>query len=110
MNDKAPETPFDIKDFRQPVVTSVGVLLGFLIGFLGQWVTETGFALRSIGDGLVFAGALIGFVLLLITLFRMLWPGIPPARALNAYRRTLTLYICGLIIAFGAMALSALVP
>ena len=27
---------FEMKDYRQPVVTSLGVILGFLVGFLGQ--------------------------------------------------------------------------
>lgn len=38
---------FELKDYRQPVVTSLGVILGFLLGFLGQWVTEDGFALKN---------------------------------------------------------------
>jgi len=40
---------FELKDYRQPVVTSLGVILGFLIGFLGQWVTEDNFATFAVG-------------------------------------------------------------
>jgi len=27
----------EIKDYRQPVVTSVGILLGFILNFLAGW-------------------------------------------------------------------------
>ena len=47
---------FELKDYRQPLVTSLGVILGFLIGFLAQWVSEDDFALSGAADWLVFAG------------------------------------------------------
>ncbi len=43
-----PPPGFDIKDFRQPVVTSLGVIVGFLLGYVGQWLTEANFALRGL--------------------------------------------------------------
>ena len=60
---------FEIKDYRQPLVTSLGVILGFLLGFLGQWVTETDFALRDASDHLTFWGSLCAAGLLLAALW-----------------------------------------
>jgi hypothetical protein len=100
---------FELKEFRQPVVTSLGVILGFLVGFLGQWVTEDNFALRSASDGLVLVGCSVGVLLLFAALFRMLNPAVPPEAALAHYRVTLKLYVAGLGAAFGGILLSAFI-
>jgi hypothetical protein len=98
----------EIKDFRQPMVTSIGVILGFLIGFLGQWVTEPAFKLASANDYLVFAGSLAGVVLLLLALYRMLSPAIA-TDVLQHYQRTLQLYMAGIVVAFSSMVASAFI-
>ena len=46
--DEAP--PFDLKDYRQPLVTSLGVILGFLIAFLAQWISEDEWETATVGD------------------------------------------------------------
>lgn len=98
----------EIKDYRQPMVTSLGVILGFLMGFLGQWVTEPGFKLASAADHLVFAGALLGVVMLLLALYRMLAPVTPPD-AKQYYVRTLHIYMAGIVVAFSSMVVSAFI-
>lgn len=98
----------EIKDFRQPMVTSIGVILGFLMGFLGQWVTEPSFKLVTLSDYMVFAGSLSGIVLLLVALYRMLTP-VLPAQVLHYYRHTLRLYMGGIVLAFSSMVISAFV-
>lgn len=100
---------FELKDYRQPVVTSLGVILGFLVGFLGQWVTEEDFALRSLADGVVLLGCCAGALLLFSALFRMLQPGVAPEEALAHYRVTLKLYMAGLGAAFGGILVSAFI-
>jgi len=100
---------FEIKDYRQAVVTSLGVILGFLLGFLGQWVTEDTFALRTTGDVIVFYGNLLAAALLLAALFRMLVPSLDASRALRDYRRTLAIYMTGVLLAFGSIIVSAFV-
>ena len=102
-------TAFELKDYRQPVVTSLGVILGFLVGFLGQWVTEEDFALRSLADGVVLLGCCAGALLLFSALFRMLQPGVAPEEALAHYRVTLKLYMAGLGAAFGGILVSAFI-
>jgi divalent metal cation (Fe/Co/Zn/Cd) transporter len=100
--------PMDLKDYRQPMVTSIGVILGFLMGFLGQWVTEPAFHLASAADHIVFTGTLVGVVLLLMALYRMLTPVLPKDVA-TYYARTLQLYMGGILVAFSSMLISAFV-
>jgi polyferredoxin len=98
----------EIKDYRQPMVTSIGVILGFLMGFLGQWVTEPTFKLASASDYMVFVGSLAGVVLLLVALYRMLSPALPTDVA-QYYGRTLQLYMGGIVVAFSSMVVSAFI-
>lgn len=100
---------FDPKDFRQALVASLGVILGFLIGFLGQWVTEDDFALRSMADTVVFLGCFGGALLLFVALFRLLNPDVPPESALPHYRFTLKITMAGMGAAFGSILLSAFI-
>ena len=100
-------TTIDFKDYRQPVVTSLGIILGFLFGFLGQWVTEETFSLKGAGDVLTFLGSIAGTFLLLIALFRMLSPREPSEAALAAYRNILWLYATGVAIPLASILVSA---
>lgn len=34
------EKPRDIAPLRQPMVTSLGIIMGFLLSFLANWATE----------------------------------------------------------------------
>lgn len=104
----APKT-FEIKDYRQPVVTSLGIILGFLLGFLGQWVTEPDFVLKGAGDVLTFVGTLLGAILLFMALFRMLSPDVGADDALPMYRGVLRLYLMGVVIPMGSLLLSAFI-
>ncbi|ARV18639.1 hypothetical protein AEP_01695 [Curvibacter sp. AEP1-3] len=98
----------EIKDYRQPMVTSIGVMLGFLVGFLGQWVTEPAFKLTTLADKLVFTGSLMGVVMLLIAMYRMLSP-VPPEDVMPYYQLTLRLYMGGIVIAFSSLLVSTFI-
>lgn len=102
------EALMEIKDYRQPMVTSIGVILGFLMGFLGQWVTEPTFELVSSADYMVFAGSLLGVVLLLAAMYRILSP-VLPAEVTSYYQRTLQLYMSGIVVAFSSIVVSAFI-
>jgi hypothetical protein len=95
-------TRFDIKEYRQPLVTSLGVVLGFLVGAMLQWVSEAHFALVDASDWIVFVGCLTGVAILLRVLFRILSPVAAgdSLQQLQQYRRTLRLYVSGIAIAF----------
>ena len=103
------DSQIDLKDYRQPVVTSLGVILGFLLGFLGQWVTEEDFKLVSIGDVIAFSGSIIGSTLLLLALFRMLSPGIKSDHSMKFYRTTIRIYMAGIIIPLISIVVAAFV-
>ncbi len=90
----------DIKDYRQPMVTSIGVILGFLIGFLGQWVTEDSFALKNMADYVIFYGCFGGVILLFTSLFRMLTPKVPKDDIEAYYYVTFLVYMSGVIVSF----------
>jgi hypothetical protein len=98
----------ELKDYRQPMVTSIGVILGFLIGFLGQWVTEPAFHLSTASDHIVFAGSLMGVMLLLLALYRMLSP-VLPKDVPTYYARTLQFFMGGILVALSSMLISAFV-
>jgi uncharacterized membrane protein len=98
----------EFKDYRQPMVTSIGVILGFLMGFLGQWVTEPQFKLASAADYLVFTGTVLGVVMLLLALYRMLSPRLPKELE-PYYLRTLRLFMGGIVVACASMLVSAFI-
>jgi hypothetical protein len=100
---------FELKDYRQPVVTSLGVILGFIVGFMGQWVTEDDFALRTLSDWVIFMGGFVGVLLLFVALFRMIQPNVPQEDALAHYRVTLKIYMVGLAASFGGILVSAFI-
>jgi hypothetical protein len=102
-----PQPTIDLKDYRQPMVTSLGVILGFLVGFLGQWVTEDNFALKDISDYIVFVGCFLGAFLLFIALFKMLKPNVAAEQTSAHYSRTLNIYMVGVIVAFGSILIAA---
>lgn len=98
--------PFEPKEYRQPLVTSLGVILGFLVGFLAQWVSEDEFALRDAADWLLFLGSVAGAGILLRVLFRTLAPP-NDANPLRYYRRTLRMYMSGIALAFLSLIIAA---
>ncbi|MCA0177586.1 MAG: hypothetical protein LCH73_15085 [Proteobacteria bacterium] len=100
--------PFDIKDYRQPLVTSLGVVLGFLVGFLGQWIAEPTFNIHDASDAVLFVGCLGGVALLVTALWRMLSPD-AALRTLPGYRRTLTVYMAGVVLPFVSLLVAAFI-
>lgn len=97
--------PFDLKDYRQPMVTAIGIILGFLVGFLGNWVTESNFKIVEVSDRITFYGCLIGSFCLFAALYRML--NIPPSADLSIYyKRTLYIFSFGVIMAFMGIIIS----
>jgi hypothetical protein len=100
-------TTIDLKDYRQPLVTSLGIIVGFLLGFLGEWVTEETFTLKSLGDFLTFLGSVTGMILLLSALFLMLSPRDPSEDTVAIYRRILRLYATGVVIPLLCILISA---
>ncbi|MBS0483070.1 MAG: hypothetical protein JSR96_13180 [Proteobacteria bacterium] len=90
----------EVAGFRQPMVTSVGIILGFLLGFLANWAAESDKApaLATPSD-YALAGTLgISMVCFVVVLFRLLDNRVVERPGLR-YRTTLRLYMASMTIA-----------
>lgn len=99
MNEKDP-----IANFRTPMVTAIGVILGFVLASLGKWATEPFGDDYSpkISDILVMFGYIFGIILLIVAMYRMLNSHYPTEnnQAQQYYQRTLTIFISGVSFSF----------
>src|SRR5689334_14008089 len=92
--------------FRQPMVTTTGILLGFILNFAITWIS-TGFDRSSV----TLKDKVIGFCicactgLLIVVLYRILNIRHPDheKHAEEYYQRTLMCFIAALLIAFGTI-------
>lgn len=90
------DQPDVLGTFRQPMVTSIGIILGFVLGFFGKWALETPEAPWDGSDTVVCSGLTAGSALMIFALFRMLRYDYPRETPLPYYRTTLQLFISGL--------------
>jgi predicted permease len=94
--------PLDpIGAFRQPVITTTGILLGFILNFAATWVrTET-----SLPDWVAYIigiFVIVGVICLMVTMYRMLkfdYPRTNP-HAVIYYTTTLNLMMIGIALSF----------
>jgi hypothetical protein len=92
----------DIKDYRQPMVTSLGIIMGFLLNFLASWAVEDDVdsAIQTAADWSIVLTLLLAILLMLLVLYRLLNNRIDPADAARHYQTTFRVYIASLGIAF----------
>ncbi len=98
----------ELKDYRQPMVTSLGIMLGFLLNFLASWGIRTGQAIEDRTDGVILGAAILAVLLMTLTLFRLLnadLGGVDPA---VYYRKTLRLYVASVALAFSGIIVAIL--
>lgn len=93
----------NLKEFRQPMVTAIGIILGFVMGFSADWATET-VDESTKADYFVGLGLAIGVLLLIVALFRILNANYPKENAQAYYQKTLYLFIIGLLLSFFGIA------
>ncbi|MFK7983442.1 MAG: hypothetical protein AB8G86_25900 [Saprospiraceae bacterium] len=93
----------NLKEFRQPMVTAIGIILGFVMGFSADWATET-VDKSTNADYFVGLGLAIGVLLLITALFRILNANYPKENANVYYQRTLYIFITGLGLSFLGIA------
>ncbi len=111
MDDQKKEFESEIAGYRQPMVTSVGIVLGFLLAFLANWASQadgSSPALYSASDFIIALALFGSAVLFTIVLFRMLNNRIH-ADAATRYQTTFRIYICGFLLAFSGLAVALVV-
>lgn len=95
----------NIQNYRQPMVTSIGIILGFVLGFTGKWATEP-VTETQITDSIVGIGLFFSIIFLIIALYRILNNNYPQDKAAIYYRKTLKIFIWGITLAFLGIVIS----
>ena len=88
-----------LQNFRQPIVTATGLILGFILDFAGTWLTKA-FTEQPSKDLIVAIGLIGCITLLLIVLFRILRMDYPRNKVELYYKRTLNLFVVGISFPF----------
>jgi uncharacterized membrane protein YcjF (UPF0283 family) len=86
-------------EFRQPMVTAVGILLGFILNFASSWVRDA-FSKHLFREFVIAISLALCIALLVIVLYRILSMHYPKDRAEEYYKKTLTLFIVGITLPF----------
>lgn len=102
------DKPRDIAPLRQPMVTSLGIIMGFLLNFLAGWATEdeVGNTLMTSADYAVAVSLLVAIAMMCLVLFRLLDIRQPAHVIARRYDATFTLYRIAIIMAFSGVGLS----
>ncbi len=87
------------------MVTSIGIILGFVLGFTGKWATEP-VSKTQTSDYLVSTGLFLSVIFLIISLYRILNNNYPKNNTAGYYRKTLKLFISGVCFAFVGIIIS----
>lgn len=100
----------DTAQYRQPMVTSIGIIMGFLLNFIATWATtEDGEpALSSGADYLVAGTMLISIALMIFVLSRLLNNRFNPETVGAQYQLTFRLYLISLLLAFSGFGAALL--
>ncbi len=94
--------PKDLTAYRQPMVTSLGIIMGFLLNFLAGWATrdDNSSELKSTADWLVASTILPSLVMMLVVLYLILDIRHAPENLERIYIRIFRLYIASIVLAF----------
>jgi ABC-type antimicrobial peptide transport system permease subunit len=95
----------NIQSYRSSLVTAIGIILGFVLGFSATWATQPATE-SDWSDYLIGIGLFISIVLQIIALYRILDNEYPKESAGIYYKKTLKIFILGLIMAFLGIILS----
>lgn len=101
----------DITPYRQPMVTSLGIMMGFLLNFLANWAIddeEMAEALTA-ADWVVVMTLLGALSLMCLVLYRILDIRTSLGTAARGYVLTFRLYITAVVLAFAGLGVAVLV-
>ena len=96
----------DIRDFRQPMVTSIGIMLGFLMNFLAQWAIadDDHPAVQTLADAIVAGTLLVGIALMIFVLFKLLTNQYDTSQAGIYYQGIFRWYMAAILVSFSGLA------
>lgn len=98
----------EIKDYRQPMVTSLGIVVGFLLNFLAEWGIKNGQP-ETASEWVVLVVVVVALALMTTVLFLILHPTKGTENPGRYYLKILRLYLAAMCTAFAALALAVLV-
>jgi len=100
----------DVAGLRQPMVTSIGIIMGFQLAFLANWAltAETVPAVVGLADTVLALTFLVSTVAFMLVLFRLLNNRIVTNPG-QRYQDTLRIYISALVLAFVGLAVALLI-
>lgn len=106
-----PVSSRDVAPYRQPMVTSLGIIMGFLLNFLAGWATEDsdGDTLMTAADYAVAIPLLLAIALMSLVLFRLLDARLPTEAAAAHYDTTFRLYCIAIVVAFAGVGIALFV-
>lgn len=85
-------------NFRQPLVTAAGIILGFVLNFATELVKRE--SKNDLIALLIILFTLSGITFLIISLYRILNNDYDRANARRFYRKTLNCFLAGVILSF----------
>lgn len=85
-------------NFRQPLVTAAGIILGFVLNFATDLVKRD--RKNDLLALLILLSTLIGISLLIVALYRILDNNYDQDHANRFYKKTLNYFLCGVIFSF----------
>lgn len=98
----------ELKDYRQPMVTPLGILLGFILNFLAGWGIRTGEPIIDATDAVILGTTILAVFLMIYTLYRMLNSNVPEEKVARYYRTTLRFYLGSVVLAFSGFLIAIL--
>ena len=94
----------DVAGFRQPMVTSIGIVMGFLLAFMANWAVseEEGRVLQDGVDWLVAGTILVSISLMVVTLARLLDNRVRDGVG-RRYQTTFRFYITSMVVGLAGL-------
>lgn len=98
----------DLTAYRQPMVTSLGIIMGFLLNFLAGWATRDDHTSEISGaaDWIVVATLMPALLLMVFVLYRLLDHRHSQELLEPIYTTTLRLYMTAIGLAFCGVAVA----
>jgi NhaP-type Na+/H+ or K+/H+ antiporter len=95
----------NIQNYRSSMVTAIGIILGFVLGFTATWATQP-VTESDWSDYIIGIGLLTSVVLQIVALYRILNNKYPKESSGKYYQKTLHYFIAGLSFAFMGILIS----